>query len=90
MITLKRFLTQQVDFTRSSHFATLPLSHAVAHPLPLPGEGMNMAVRCFNPRPLTAGDMDIAVRGFNPLARLRERVGERGGLSIATRLNHAK
>jgi hypothetical protein len=66
MITLKRFLTQQVNFTRSSHFATPPLSHAVAHPLPLAGEGMIMAIR-----------------GFNPLARLRERVGERGGFSIA-------
>ena len=76
IVTLIRYLAQQLDFTRQN-FAMSPLSHAVAHPLPLAGEGMIMAVR-----------------GFNPLSRLRERVGERGAISIsfsaARRLNHAK
>ena len=43
-----------------------------------------------HPLPPAGEGMISAIRGFNPLARLRERVGERGGLSIAKRLNHAK
>ena len=69
IVTLIRYLAQQLDFTRQ-HFATSPLSHAVAHPLPLAGEGMIMAVR-----------------GFNLLSRLRERVGERGAISIGSPRN---
>ena len=75
---------------------TITLKHFLAQPL-------NFAILPFShavahPLPATGEGMITAVRGYNPLSRQRERVGERGAisiglpisLSVTRRLNHAK
>jgi hypothetical protein len=73
----------------------LPLSHAVAHPLPLAGEGMIANVCGFNhfvsrlDKTVLCTNAPKCV-GFNPLARRRERVGERGDLAkLYCRVKHS-
>jgi hypothetical protein len=69
--TLKRFLTQQFIFARP------PLSLAVAHPLPLAGEGVITAARGFNP--LSRLRERVGVRGAISIC-----------LSIAKKAKYAK
>jgi hypothetical protein len=90
IVTLISFLAQLLNFAKSLHFAKSPLSHPrikygamakVAHPLPLAGEGMIMAIRDFNP--LSRWRERVGKRGAISISLPIS-------LSIVKRLNHAK
>ena len=61
IVILKLCLAQQFNF------AILPLSLAVAHPLPLAGEGMVATMRGFNP--LSSLRERVGERGNLPIAK---------------------
>ena len=89
-----RYLTWQFNFALSSKFVKPPLTPTLSRARARELKSCTLAVV---PSPTDEG-MVAAARAYNPLSRWRERVGERGkvtmGLPIslltAERLTHAK
>ena len=88
------YLTWQFNFALSSKFVKPPITPTLSR---MRARGLKSCTLAVVPSPMDEGMVAVA-RAYNPLSRRRERVGERGkvtmGLPIslltAERLTHAK